>query len=187
MMSKIKTLLVSTIAVATIAAVTIGWFYEPKITVSRSDLEIPTNIDYFLAELQYKSMNEQGNLDFEMQSPYLEHLIASNISLIDQPTIQIYRNLNDWQIESLTGKLFHQQNSLQLAKNVVMHRMGKNPLHVRTEVILFQPDLGLISTSEAIEIKSDTAVIHGSAATFDLKNRVYSLKNTKAIYRHENS
>jgi LPS export ABC transporter protein LptC len=122
MMSKIKTLLVSTIAVATIAAVTIGWFYEPKITVSRSDLEIPTNIDYFLAELQYKSMNEQGNLDFEMQSPYLEHLIASNISLIDQPTIQIYRNLNDWQIESLTGKLFHQQNSLQLAKNVVMHR-----------------------------------------------------------------
>jgi len=187
MMSKIKMLLISTITVATIAAVAIGWFYEPKTTVNRPNIEIPTNIDYFLSQVQYKSMNEQGNLDFEMQSPYLEHLIVSNISLIDRPKIQVYRNLNDWQMESLTGKLFHKQNSLQLEKNVVMHRKGNNPLYVRTEVILFQPELGLITASEAIEIKSDTAVINGSEAIFDLKNRVYSLKNTKAIYNHENS
>jgi LPS export ABC transporter protein LptC len=165
----------------------VGWFYEPKTTVIRPDLDIPTDIDYFLSEFQYKSMNDQGNLDFEMQSPYLEHLTAANISLIDNPTIQIYREADDWQVKSLSGKLFHEHNSLQLENDVVMRREGSDSLQIRSEVMLFQPDLDLISASKAIEIKSDTAIIHGSEAVFDLKNKVYSLKNTKAIYHLGNS
>jgi lipopolysaccharide export system protein LptC len=187
MTAKMKAPIIVVIAVATIAAITIGWFYEPETTVSRPDLEIPTDIDYFLSELQYKSMNDQGILDFEMQSPYLEHLKVENISLIDKPTMQIYREAGDWQIESLTGKLFHEQNNLLLEKNVVMRREGSNPLQVRSEVMLFQPDLDLISASKTIQIKSDTAIINGSEAIFDLKNQVYTLKNTRAIYYRENS
>jgi lipopolysaccharide export system protein LptC len=178
---------IAIIAVATIAAIAMGWLYEPKITLSRPDLEIPTDIDYFLSEVQYKSMNDHGNLDFEMQSPYLEHLTVTNISLIDKPTMQIYRDAGDWRVESLSGKLYHEHNSLQLEKNVVMQRVGRNPLQVRSEVMLFQPDLDLISASKAIQIKSDTAIIHGSEAIFDLKNQVYSLKNTKAVYHIGNS
>jgi hypothetical protein len=82
----IKAPVVAVIAVATVAAIAIGWLYEPKITISRPDLEIPTNIDYFLSGVQYKSMNDQGNLDFMMQSPYLEHLtVAILASLINRP------------------------------------------------------------------------------------------------------
>ncbi|MFT4650518.1 MAG: LPS export ABC transporter protein LptC [Polaribacter sp.] len=187
MIGKMKAPLVAVIAVAIIAAITMGWFYEPKTTVTRPDLEIPTDIDYFMSEFQYKSMNDQGNLDFEMQSPYLKHLTVTNISLIDKPTIKIYRDANDWQIESLTGKLFHEQNSLQLEENVVMRRQGSNPLQIRSQTMLFQPDLDLISAHKTIQIKSDTAIIHGSEAIFDLKNKVYSLKNTKATYYRENS
>jgi LPS export ABC transporter protein LptC len=182
-----KAPVIALIAVATIAAIAMGWFYEPKTTVNRPNLEIPTDIDYFLSELQYKSMNNLGNLDFEMQSPYLEHLTVANISLIDKPTMQIYRDADDWQIESLTGKLLHEQNSLQLEGNVVMRREGNNPLQVRSKVMLFQPDLDLISASKTIQIKSDTAIIHGHDAIFDLKNKVYSLTNTKAIYYRETS
>ncbi len=40
----IKAPVVAVIAVATVAAIAIGWLYEPKITISRPDLEIPTNI-----------------------------------------------------------------------------------------------------------------------------------------------
>lgn len=182
-----KAPIIAMIAVAIMAAIAMGWFYESEIAVSRPDLEIPTDIDYFLSEIEYKSMNDQGNLDFEMQSPYLEHLIIANISLIDKPTMQIYRDEGDWEIESFTGQLFHEQNSLLLEDNVVMRREGVNPLQVRSEVILFQPVLDLISASKAIQIKSDTAIIHGSEAVFDLKNKVYRLKNTKAIYYSENS
>jgi hypothetical protein len=60
-------------------------------------------------------------------------------------------------------------------------------LQVQSEVMLFQPDLDLISASKAIQIKSDTAIINGSQAIFDLKNQVYSLKNTKATYHLGNS
>lgn len=179
--------IIAMIALATIVAITMGWFYEPKKTISRPDLEIPTDIDYFLSKVRYKSMNDLGHLDFEMQSPYLEHLTASNISLIDKPTMQIYRDADDWQIKSLHGKLFHEQNSLQLEDNVIMLREGNNPLRVRSEVMLFQPDLDLVSAKKTIEIKSGAAIIHGSEGVFDLKNRVYSLKNTKAIYYRENS
>ena len=175
------------IAVATVTAIAIGWLYEPKKTISRPDLEIPTNIDHFLSGVQYKSMNDEGNLDFMMQSPYLEHLTVADISLIDKPTLQIYRDAGDWQVESLNGKLFHEQNNLQFEDNVIMRREGRNPLQVRSEVMLFQPDLDLISASKSIQIRSDTAIIHGSEAIFDLKNQVYSLKNTKAIYHPGNS
>lgn len=187
MIGKMKAPVITVVAIATIAAIAMGWFYEPKTTASRPDLEIPTDIDYFLSEFQYKSMNDQGNLDFEMQSPYLEHLTVANISLIDKPTMQIYRDADDWQIESLSGKLFHEQNSLLLEENVVMRREGSNPLQVRSEVMLFQPDLDLISARKTIQIKSDTAIIHGSEAIFNLKNKVYTLKNTKGIYHHGNS
>ena len=68
-----------------------------------------------------------------------------------------------------------------------MRREGNAPLQVLTEVILFQPDLGLIRASKKIQIKSNTAVIHGSEGIFNLKKNVYSLKNIKAIYHHENS
>ena len=187
MKGTIKTSVVAVIAVATVAAIAIGWLYEPKNTISRPDLEIPTDIDYFLSGVQYRSMNNQGNLDFEMQSPYLEHLTIANISLIDKPTMQIYRDAGDWRVESLNGKLNHENNSLQLEENVVMQREDRNPLLVQSEVMLFQPDLDLISASKAIQIKSDTAIIHGSQAIFDLKNQVYSLKNTKATYHLGNS
>jgi lipopolysaccharide export system protein LptC len=183
----IKAPIVAVIAVATVAAIVIGWLYEPEKTISRPDLKIPTNIDYFLSGVQYKSMNNKGNLDFMMQTPYLEHLTVSNISLIDKPTMQIYRDAGDWWVESLSGKLYHEHNSLQLEDNVVMQREGRNPLQVQSEVMLFQPDLDLISANKSIQIKSDTATIHGSEAIFDLKNQVYSLKNTKAIYRLGNS
>jgi lipopolysaccharide export system protein LptC len=183
----IKAPVVAVIAVATVAAIAIGWLYEPKTTINRPDLEIPTNIDYFLSGVQYKSMNDEGNLDFVMQSPYLEHLTVADISLIDKPTMQIYRDAGDWRVESLSGKLNHEDNSLQLEENVVMRRDGRNPLQVRSEVMLFQPDLNLISTSKAIRIKSDTAIIYGSEAIFDLKNQVYLLKNTKSTYHFGNS
>lgn len=182
-----KAPIVAAIVAVTFAAIVIGWFYEPKITTNRPNLEIPTDIDYFLSELQYQSMNNQGNLDFEMQSPYLEHLTVANISLIDKPTMQIYRDADDWQIESLTGKLFHEQNSLELENNVIMWREGNNPLQVRSEFMLFQPDLDLVSAKKTIEVKSDTAIIHGTEGVFDLKNKVYTLKNTRAIYYSENS
>jgi hypothetical protein len=68
-----------------------------------------------------------------------------------------------------------------------MRREGNNPLQVRSKVMLFQPDLDLISASKTIQIKSDTAIIHGNDAIFDLKNKVYSLTNTKAIYYRETS
>jgi lipopolysaccharide export system protein LptC len=187
MTGKAKASVIIGFAVATIAATTIGWLYEPPTTVGQTGLEIPTDIDYFLSDFQYKSMNADGNLDFEMQSPYLEHLTVANISLIDKPTIQIYRETDDWQIESLSGRLFHEQNNLQLEENVVMQREGNNPLQVRSEVMLFQLDLDLISTSKTIQIDSNTAIINGSEAIFDLKNKVYTLKNTKAIYYRENS
>jgi lipopolysaccharide export system protein LptC len=182
-----KTPIAVVIIIATLVAIATGWVYESKTTVTRPDLEIPSDIDYFLSEVKYQSMNDQGLLDFEMQSPYLEHLKVSNISLIEKPTMQIYREANNWQVESLTGKLFHEQNSLQLSQNVVMQRGGDNPMLIRAEEMLFQPNLNLVSADKDIDIELTNAIIHGSEAVFDLKNKVYSLKNTRAIYYRENS
>jgi LPS export ABC transporter protein LptC len=183
----VKAPIATLIILAAIGAIVTGWIYEAKTTISRPDLGIPSDIDYFLVEVNYRSMNDLGYPDFEMQSPYLEHLTVDNISLIEKPTMQIYRDANDWHIESLSGKLFHEQNSIQLSQNVIMRRQGIDPLLVRSEEMLFQPDLDLVSANKEIDIESNNARIYGSEAVFDLKNKVYSLKNIRATYYRESS
>lgn len=173
------------VIIAVIVAIAAGWIYQAGTPASQSDLEIPSDIDYFLTTVNYRSMNRLGHLDYEMQSPYLEHLTVANISLIEQPVMQIYRDADNWHIEAFKGKLFHEQDSLQLSQNIIMRRLGGNPLLVRAEEMLFQPELNRISAKEQVGMEFNNARIHGSEAIFDLKNKVYSLKNTRASYYRE--
>ena len=184
-----KPLTIVMVFVVILGAIALGWIYEAsskKISV-RPDLEIPTDIDFFLSQMNYRVFNKFGNLDYELQSPYLEHFIKDDISRIKQPMIQVYRENGDWRVEAMHGNIFHQQDWLQLKDNVVMQKTGANSIRVRSESMLFKPDQDLMSSRDRVIIESDSAKISGDEAVFDLRNGVYSLNNSKAIYYHEDN
>jgi LPS export ABC transporter protein LptC len=177
------------IFIAVLGAIAVGWVYESrsKDTLVRPELEIPTDIDFFLSSMSYRVFNKSGNLDYQLQSPYLEHFIKDDISRIEAPIIHVYRDSGDWQVKASRGNILHRQEWLQLDKNVLMQRLGANAMQVRSESMLFKPDQDLMTSESIVTIESDSAKISGDNAVFDLRNEVYSLKNTRAVYYHADS
>jgi LPS export ABC transporter protein LptC len=175
------------IFVAVVGAIAVGWIYQSKskTTTQRPELEIPTDIDYFLAELNYRIFNQAGSLDYQLQSPYLEHFTRDDVSRVRQPVVEVYRATGDWRIKASRGEIFHQQNYLKLSKNVVMQKLGSRPIQVRSQSMLFEPDRNLLTSEETVVIESGSARISGDQAVFDLQNEVYSLKNTRSVFYHE--
>jgi lipopolysaccharide export system protein LptC len=182
-----KPFYVVALIVVIFAAITVGWVYQSrsKLATVGPELEIPTDIDYFLGELKYQIINKTGSLDYQLNSPYLEHFPRDDISLIRQPVIDVYRETGDWNIQAQKGELKHQQNLLLLSDDVVVKRLGANALQISAESMLFEPDRDLITSDKRVVIESGNSRVSGDMAVFDLHNQVYSMKNTRSIYNHD--
>jgi len=76
---------------------------------------------------------------------------------------------------------------VELDKDVVMQKMGAESIQVQSDSIIFKPDQDLVSSKDTVIINTGRAKITGDQAIFDLRNEVYSLKNTRAIYYHADS
>lgn len=172
--------------ITVLGAIAVGWVYESrsKNNLARTELEIPTDIDFFLSQLNYRVFNSSGGLDYQLQSPYLEHFIKNDISRIEQPIIQVYRDSGDWRVEALRGAILHRQEWVQLDNDVVMEKIGAESIRVRSDSIIFKPEQDQVTTKTTVIIESNGARITGDQAFFDLRNEVYSLTNTRAIYYH---
>ncbi len=169
-----------------LGAIAVGWVYESssKDKITRPELEIPTDIDFFLSQLNYRVFNKFGSLDYQLQSPYLEHFIKDDISRIEQPRIRIYLASGDWHVNASRGNIIHQQEWVELDKDVVMQKLGAESIQVQSDSIIYKPDQDLVSSKDIVIINKGRAKITGDQAIFDLRNEVYSLRNTRAVYYH---
>jgi lipopolysaccharide export system protein LptC len=178
---KIRLLVV--IAVVGVGAVVIGWIYESRLRppVEAQELEVPDNIDYFLANLNYRAIDEDGRLEYEFRSPRLEHYPRDDVSRIELPSVDIYGNDGDWRVDALEGELRHADNLLRLSREVVMQRSGDNPLRVLSERVRFEPDQDLLSSESSIVMLSQQGRIEAERGEFDLADRVYRFSNSRTI------
>lgn len=177
------------VIIAIIGAIAVGWIYESrsKDLLTRPDLEIPTDIDFFLSSMAYRVFDKSGNLNYQLQSPYLEHFVKDDISRIKQPEIRVLREESDWLVKASHGEILHSQEWLKLEENVILKKIGTETLKVQSESMLFKPELDLIVSEATVTMESDSANISGDQAIFDLRREIFSLKNTRAIYYHADS
>lgn len=170
-------------------AIAVGWVYESSLRPGekKASLEFPDDIDYFLTDLRYRTLKADGTLDFQFLSPRLEHFPRNDISRIELPSMQIYDDIDPWQIDALTGEYHHGNNLLQLNQQVVMQKQGPSPMQVYTESISFEPDRDLVSTDSEILMVSPNARIRAQSAEFDLARKIYRFSKTRAIYNHQDN
>ena len=174
-------------------AIAIGWVYESNLRPreKQASLEFPNDIDYFLTNLHYRALDDDGKLDFQFLSPRLEHFPHNDISSIEEPSMEIFNDIDPWQIDALTGEYQHGNNLLQLNQQVVMQKQGPSPMQVYTESISFEPDRDLVSANREILMIIPQARIQAEHAEFDLARKVYRFGKARAIYhnegRHEDS
>jgi lipopolysaccharide export system protein LptC len=185
----LKSRFLALVIVLGIVAIAAGWVYESRLRpgVDRADLVIPDNIDYFLTRLRYRVMNTDGTLDYEFKSRRLEHYPRTDVSNIEQPSLQIRRAWGQWQVNSLNGEFLHKDNLLRLSNQVVMQKQGDNPMQVYTESIRFEPDQNLVSSEASVLIRNKRARIEAERAIFDLSTRIYRFNKTRATYYHDDS
>ena len=135
-----------------------------------------------MTDFTYRVIDETGNLDYQFQSRYLEHYTRDDISRIEAPLVLVYATNDHWRVEAAIGEMYHRSNTMRLSDNVVMQKMGDDPMLVRSENILFEPDRDLFVADQGLVIESSNALIAADEAVFDLHNQVYRLKNIKAVY-----
>lgn len=184
---KIRTYIL--IAVLGISAIVTGWLYESRVRPAQeqADLKIPDNIDYFLTHLDYRAMAETGHPDFAFQSPRLEHQPVTDISHIQIPSMQIFRDPDPWLVDALKGEYRHRENVLRLMHQVVMRREGSEPVEIHAERMRFEPDIDLVTSESAIVMQNEVSRIEADHAVFNLADRVYSMRNARTIYHNDQS
>ena len=172
-----------------ICAIALGWVYESRLRPEdeKTDLNIPSNIDYFLTNLHYRAMNIEGTLDYEFNSPRLEHYPGADVSTIEQPSVQIYRETDHWLVDALDGELLHGENILRLRNQVVIQKRGDNPFQMYTESIRFEPDRDLVSSEAKVLIRSKQGQIEAEQAVFDLAGQIYRFSKTHSVFYHDDS
>ena len=172
-----------------ICAIALGWVYESRLRPEdeKTDLNIPSNIDYFLTNLHYRAMNIEGTLDYEFNSPRLEHYPGADVSNIEQPSVQIYRETDHWLVDALDGELLHGENILRLRNQVVIQKRGDNPFQMYTESIRFEPDRDLVSSEAKVLIRNKQGQIEAEQAVFDLAGQIYRFSKTHSIFYHDDS
>ena len=184
-----KSRLIILIVVLGVGAVLIGWIYESKLRqqVQPRELVVPDNIDYFLANLDYRAIDADGRLEYEFRSPRLEHYPRGDLSLIQTPSLQIHGHRDNWQVDAQEGEFQHGDNLLTLRRDVVMNRDGTDPLRLSTESIRFDPDRSLVSTDTEVVIETRHGHIKAARASFDLAAGIYRFTNSTAIYGNDGS
>ena len=170
-------------------AIAVGWVYERSLRApeEKANLVIPDDIDYFLTNMNYRALNASGKLDFQFQTPRLEHYPHNNVSRIDVPSMQIETDTVPWQVDSQAGEFQHRNNLLRLTREVVMQKQGATPMQIYTESIRFEPDLEMVTAESEILMVNPKARIKADFAEFDLARKVYKFTRTRAVYHHEDS
>ena len=181
--------LVILIAVLGIGAVLIGWVYESRLRsqVESRELVVPDDIDYFLANLEFRAIDERGELEYEFQSPRLEHFPLGDLSRIETPSLQIHGQPHGWRVVAREGEFRHTDNQLYLSRDVVMNRDGAEPLRLSTESMLFEPERDLVSSDTEVVIETRQGLIRAARASFDLAAGIYRFTRSSAIYRNDGS
>lgn len=170
-------------AFAVIAAVAVGWIYQSRIqpVISTDSREMPMDIDYYLAGINYRVMSKAGKLEYDLQSPYLEHYKLEDVSRIEAPRMNIYRK-QLWRAQARTGELLHRNETLNLIEDVTFERKGDNPLKMEAALMIFDIDRNTLSGHDGVQITARNSKIKANSAVFDLERDVYSLNNTTAVY-----
>jgi len=174
---------------AIVIAVAAGWIYQSqsKISETRAELEIPVDIDYYLSKVNYRVMNEQGLLDYQLKTPYLQHYRGDDISKIDTPKIDIYRKNEHWQVSAQNAEMLHKINTLKLIDDVLMEKQSEEKMRLSAEVMHFESDLDRITGERNVRLISRNSQIDADKAVFDLDKNIYRLTNTRAFYNNEKS
>ena len=100
MNGKLRNYLIGLLAVALIGALGY-WNIRPESFMERRAAETDSAIDFYVIGASTQQFQDDGKLHYEMTAAKLEHIRASDITLVDKPDLQLYRGTDyPWHVRS---------------------------------------------------------------------------------------
>jgi LPS export ABC transporter protein LptC len=181
----VKTFHFLLLIIGMMVAVGVGWFIDnqPELD-SENTLQVPDNIDYYLARINYRAYDAQGQTSYHLKSPYLEHYIREDRSQFTQPDLHYYKDATPWHITAEKGSLQHQTELFRLQEAVKMRRIDElAPLLLASELLEFDPSRDTITIPQYLTIDTDELELRADSAVMDMKNKRHQFDRVKAIYQ----
>lgn len=182
-----KSRLVIMLVLGVTAAWLAGWLIDrAEILVEQEPLEIPDNIDYYLKTVNYRAFDAQGNLQYRLQSPYLEHHIREDTSQLTEPDINYFSAGDEWRLQARHGSLQHANDVFELTGQAQLQRLGSaSPLALTSQRFVFDSTSETLDVPVALQLVTPAGRLHAQSARLDLANQLHRFHRVKASYHRE--
>lgn len=180
---KTRLLLLTLLGIA--AALFSGWFIDnQKVVTATNPLQVPDNIDYYLAGVNYRAFNESGSPHMQLQTPYLEHYIREDISQLETPELQYFTDSGEWRLSAQQGSLQHASDVFELIDEARLRRVEPaDALLLTTQKLIFRSRQEQLEVPQALQITTDGLQLQAANALMDMRNKRHEFFRVKAIYR----
>ncbi len=144
-------------------------------------------IDFYVVGASTKQFQVDGKLHYEMTASKLEHIKATDITLVDKPDLQLYRGTEQpWHVRSEKGEVAPEGKQVELIDNVRIARTdakGRPTIITSSRVTVF-PDEEYAQTQQAVKIEAANGVTTAQGMKAYMNDgKVYLLSNVRG--QHE--
>jgi lipopolysaccharide export system protein LptC len=122
--------------------------------------------DYIVEKFSFVRMTPEGTPRYLFYGAKLSHRPLGDVSDVEQPMLQsMAPGQAPMTIKSQTARILHQQNQVELAGKVDIHRppsAAARELHMKTEALTVFPDEDRMASTERVDMALGAATITGT-------------------------
>jgi lipopolysaccharide export system protein LptC len=140
-----------------------------------------TSIDFFVINPHAKQFKADGSLNYQMKADKLEHIKASDITLLNQPDLLLYRQDGaPWHVQSQRGEVAPAGKQVELIDDVSVQRTDNKNRQTRltTSRLTVFPDKEYAETRQAVKIEAANGVTTATGMKAYLNEGRMSLLST---------
>ena len=138
------------------------WNVRPEsFTAQNSDAGIDNGIDFYAIQVKSTQFQPDGKLANYMTSDKLEHLESSDITLLTNPDLLLYRGTElPWHVQSLRAEVAPEGSQVELIDSVRVARTDAKgrPTILTTSRLTVYPDKEYAQTQQAVRIEAANGV-----------------------------
>ncbi len=138
------------------------WNVRPESFTSKSASDISNNdIDFYVIKAKSTQFQVDGKLAHSMTSDKLEHLSSSDITLLTNPDLLLYRGTElPWHVQSLRAEVAPEGSQVELIDSVRVARTDAKgrPTILTTSRLTVFPDKEYAQTEQAVRIEAANGV-----------------------------
>lgn len=161
MLSRLRLPLVLLLVALLLAAVGY-WNIRPESFMEQPRMEaVEAPIDFYVINARTVQYQPDGKLNYELTAEKMEHIKASDVSLLTRPTLLSYRGSElPWHVSSERGEVGPQGEAVELIDQVRIERTDAKgrPTIITTSRMTVLPDKDYAETQQPVRIVAANGV-----------------------------